>query len=83
MKLAYFASIRERIGLAGEDVSLPADIGTVADLIRWLEGRGDNYAQALKTPQLVRVALDHEHARHDAPLARVREVAFFPPMTGG
>ncbi len=83
MKLAYFASIRERIGLAGEDVVLPADIATVAELIRWLEGRGDNYAEALKTPQLVRVALDHEHARHDAPLAAVREVAFFPPMTGG
>lgn len=83
MKLAYFASIRERIGLAEEEVSLPADIGTVADLIGWLGGRGDNYAEALKTPQLVRVALDHEHAKHDAPLASVREVALFPPMTGG
>ncbi|UHD44432.1 molybdopterin converting factor subunit 1 [Aureimonas altamirensis] len=83
MKLAYFASIRERIGLAEEDVSVPAGIGTVADLIGWLESRGENYAQALKTPQLVRVALDHEHARHDASLASVREVAFFPPMTGG
>lgn len=83
MKLAYFASIRERIGVAGEDVSLPDGIDTVAKLIGWLESRGDNYAEALKTPQLVRVALDHEHARHDAPLAAVREVAFFPPMTGG
>lgn len=83
MKLAYFASIRERIGVAEEDVTLPPDIGTVAELIGWLQKRGDHYAEALKTPQLVRVALDREHARHDAPLAAVGEVALFPPMTGG
>ncbi|WP_062226210.1 molybdopterin converting factor subunit 1 [Aureimonas frigidaquae] len=83
MKLAYFASIRETIGLGDEDVALPAGVQTVDDLIRWLKTRGDNYADALHPPERVRVALDQEHAGQDAPLQGVTEVAFFPPMTGG
>jgi len=83
MKLIYFAWVRERIGKSGEDVELPAGIETVADLLRWLKARGDGYELALQHPQVIRVAIDHEHVGHDERLAGAREVALFPPMTGG
>lgn len=83
MKLIYFAWVRERIGLAQEEVEPPSDARTVADLVRWLGTRGDGYAHAFENPALVRAAIDRRHARPDTPLAGVGEVAFFPPMTGG
>ncbi|KAA0970224.1 molybdopterin converting factor subunit 1 [Aureimonas fodinaquatilis] len=83
MKLAYFASIRERIGVAEETVSLPAGVTTVSDLLRWLECRGDNYYHALQPGELVRVAIDHQHVQQDTPIAGATEIGFFPPMTGG
>mgnify|MGYP001043690095 FL=1 len=83
MKLIYFAWVRERIGAAEETVELPASVETVADLLRWLRGRGESYDHALAEPDAIRVALDQDHAEHDASLAGVREVALFPPMTGG
>jgi molybdopterin synthase sulfur carrier subunit len=83
MKIVYFAWIRERIGLDEEEVALPAGIVTVSDFLHWLKGRGDNYAGALQAPETVRVALDQEHAEHSEPLGDCREVAVFPPMTGG
>ncbi|MEE2952135.1 molybdopterin synthase subunit MoaD [Fulvimarina manganoxydans] len=83
MKLAYFAWVRERIGLAEEEVVLPAGVGTVGDLIAWLKGRGENYAHAFESPETIRVAIDQEHVDHSEPLAGAKEVALFPPMTGG
>lgn len=83
MKIVYFAWIRERIGIDGEEVALPAGVVTVSDLLGWLRGRGDNYMAALQAPEIVRVALDQEHAEHSEPLGSCREVAIFPPMTGG
>lgn len=83
MKLAYFAWVRERIGVSDEEVDLPADIVTVADLLAWLKGRGDTYAAALQSPEFIRVAIDQEHADHSEPVAGAREIALFPPMTGG
>ena len=83
MKLVYFAWVRERIGLAEEEVSPPAHVATVADLLDWLKTRGDNYENALPSPEIIRVALDREHAAHDDPIGSAREVAIFPPMTGG
>lgn len=83
MKLVYFAWIRERIGISEETVALPAGIVTVSDLLHWLKGRGDNYDAALQAPEIVRVALDQEHCDHSDPIGNVREIAFFPPMTGG
>ena len=82
-KLVYFAWVRERIGKSSEDVALPADVQTVADLLRWLQGRGDEYAFALRHPDVIRVAINQEHSRHDEPIAGAREIALFPPMTGG
>ena len=83
MKLLYFAWIRERIGRTDEELDPPADIATVGDLVGWLSGRGPEYALALAEPRAIRVALDKVHADRSASIAGVREVALFPPMTGG
>ena len=83
MKLLYFAWVRERIGLKEEEVELPASVATVADLIAWLKGRGPEYEHALAEPRAIRVALDHVHSGRDARIADAREIALFPPMTGG
>jgi molybdopterin synthase sulfur carrier subunit len=83
LKIRYFAWVRERVGLAEEEVELPAEVASVADLMSWLAGRDEGYAAAFSEPGIIRAALDHDHAEHDAPLGPVREVAFFPPMTGG
>ncbi|MEL7106935.1 MAG: molybdopterin converting factor subunit 1 [Pseudomonadota bacterium] len=77
----YFAWLRERIGLAGEKVETRA--ATVADLVDELRAREERYAMAFEDVSAVRVALDQELADFSAPLDGVREVAFFPPMTGG
>ena len=83
LKLVYFAWVRERVGRTDENVEVPQGVETVADLIRWLKGRGEEYAYAFENEGVVRAAIDHAHAKPDAPLAGAREIAFFPPMTGG
>jgi molybdopterin synthase sulfur carrier subunit len=77
----YFAWVRERIGLPRERVETGA--ATVAELVAELAAREDRYAVAFSDLAALRVALDQELSDFDAPLAGVREVAFFPPMTGG
>ena len=83
MKLKYFAWVRERIGMAEETVEPPANVHTVADLIGWLSARGESYAHAFETPRVIRAAIDHAHVKPDAAISGAREIAFFPPMTGG
>lgn len=83
MKLVYFAWVRERVGVAEEVVDLPAEVKTVAGVIDWLKGRGENYAYAFEHGAFIRTALDRKHARQDAAIAGAGEIAFFPPMTGG
>lgn len=77
----YFAWVRERIGLPRERVETGA--ATVADLVEELRAREERYAAAFADLSSLRVALDQELASFDASLAGVREIAFFPPMTGG
>ncbi|KIC31706.1 molybdopterin converting factor subunit 1 [Leisingera sp. ANG-S5] len=81
MDVLYFAWVRERIGLPRERVETSAV--TVADLVEELRAREDRYAAAFADLSALRVALDQELSEFDAPLDGVREVAFFPPMTGG
>ena len=81
IEVLYFAWLRERIGLPREKVATSA--ATVADLVAELAAREDRYALAFSDLRAVRVAVDQRLAGFDAPLAGVREVAFFPPMTGG
>ena len=83
MKLLYFAWVRERIGLKEEDLDPPGDVATAGELLDWLKGRGPEYEHALAEPKAIRIALDRVHAGREAPIAGVREVALFPPMTGG
>ncbi len=81
MDVLYFAWVRERIGLPRETIETGA--ATVSDLVNELSAREDRYAAAFADLAALRVALDQELSDFDAPLAGVREVAFFPPMTGG
>ena len=81
MDVLYFAWVRERIGVPKERVE--TDAVTVAELVAELSAREDRYAAAFADLSALRVALDQELAEFDAPLSGVREVAFFPPMTGG
>jgi molybdopterin synthase sulfur carrier subunit len=83
MKVRYFAWVRERVGQAEEDIDLPPGVENVADLIGWLSQRDEGYAAAFAEPTVIRAALDREHVEHDTVLTGAREVAFFPPMTGG
>jgi molybdopterin synthase sulfur carrier subunit len=77
----YFAWVRERIGLPREQIETQA--ATVNDLVAELRTREPRYEAAFADLSALRVALDQELAAFDSPLAGVREVAFFPPMTGG
>jgi len=77
----YFAWVRERIGVPREQVA--TDAATVADLIEELKTREERYALAFSDLRALRVAVDQELTDFDASLAGAREVAFFPPMTGG
>ncbi len=81
VNVLYFAWVRERIGKPAEQVE--TDAATVADLVEQLKAREDRYAAAFADLSALRVAVDQELADFDAPLQGVREVAFFPPMTGG
>jgi sulfur-carrier protein len=81
--LKYFAWVRERVGHAEERAMLPAQVATVRDVIAWLKQRGDNYAAAFEREDIIRAAIDHTHAPHEARLNGAREIAFFPPVTGG
>jgi molybdopterin synthase sulfur carrier subunit len=83
LKLVYFAWVRERVGRTEEMAEVPGDVSTVGDLVAWLKGRGEEYAHAFENEGVVRAAIDHVHVKPDAALAGAREVAFFPPMTGG
>jgi molybdopterin synthase sulfur carrier subunit len=83
VKLLYFAWVRERLGKGEEVVEPPAGVATVADLMTWLAGRGEEYAFAFENPKVVRAAIDRTHVKADATIEGAREVAFFPPMTGG
>ena len=83
MKLLYFAWVRERVGKPDEEVELPASVRTVGDLVAWLQGRGEEYAYAFENANVIRAAIDRNHVKPDAAIAGAREIAFFPPMTGG
>lgn len=83
MKAVYFAWVRERIGKAEEEIAPPESVTTVGELVQWLAGRGEEYAYAFENPEIVRAAIDQTHVKPAAPIAGAREIAFFPPMTGG
>ena len=83
VKLLYFAWVREKTGLGEETVDLPADVRTVADLMNWLKGRGPEFEAAFEKSEVIRAAVDQTHVAHNASVSEAREIAFFPPVTGG
>ena len=83
MKLLYFAWVREKVGRAAEEIELPAGITTVSDVVGWLRSRAPEYDEAFARPELVRAAVDKVHVKPSATVAGAREIAFFPPVTGG
>jgi molybdopterin synthase sulfur carrier subunit len=83
MRLLYFAWVKEKAGIAAEEIAVPEDVATVAELIVWLKARGPEFANAFARSEVIRAAIDQTHVRHDARIAGAREIAFFPPVTGG
>jgi molybdopterin synthase sulfur carrier subunit len=83
MRLLYFAWVKEKAGVAAEEIELPEGVATVAELIAWLKTRGPEFENAFARSEVIRAAIDKSHVRHDASIAGAREIAFFPPVTGG
>lgn len=83
VRILYFSWIRERVGMGDETVGLPENVKTVMELLLWLQSRNEQFAAALEFPEIIRVALDQEHADHNEQIGTPREIALFPPMTGG
>jgi molybdopterin synthase sulfur carrier subunit len=83
VKLLYFAWVREKAGRAEETVELPEGVTTVADLMAWQQTRDPQMAAAFERMNVIRAAIDQQHAPHTAAIAGAREIAFFPPVTGG
>jgi len=83
MRVKYFAWVRERIGKPEEEIDPPASVRTIGDLMSWLSARGEEYAYAFENAKVIRAAIDKTHVKPDATITGAREVAFFPPMTGG
>jgi molybdopterin synthase sulfur carrier subunit len=83
MKILYFAWMREKIGLGEEELTPPDFVQTVQQMADWLRGRSPGHAAAFAHAKLVRCAIDQEFVKTDAVLGAAREIAFFPPVTGG
>jgi molybdopterin synthase sulfur carrier subunit len=83
MRVLYFAWVKEKAGIAAEEIDPPKSVTTIAELIVWLKARGPEFANAFARSEVIRAAIDRIHVRHDAKIVGAREIAFFPPVTGG
>lgn len=83
MTVMYFAWVKEKVGLSEEQVNPPSSVTTVSDLMDWLGSRSPGHAAAFANRKMIKAAIDQAHVRGDAHLNDAKEVAFFPPVTGG
>jgi molybdopterin synthase sulfur carrier subunit len=83
IRMLYFAWVRERIGVGEETVDPPASVSDVGALVAWLATRNEAHAAAFSDPARLRAAVDQAFVALDAPIAGAREIAIFPPVTGG
>jgi molybdopterin synthase sulfur carrier subunit len=81
--LLYFAWVREMVGTDSETITLPTELSTVAALLDWLATRSPGHAAALADRSRIRIAVDQAFATAATPLNNPREIAIFPPVTGG
>ncbi len=81
--MLYFAWVRERIGRGSETVDPPGDVATVDALVDWLAAGSDAHAAAFADRSRLRAAIDQIFVALDAPIGGAREIAIFPPVTGG
>jgi molybdopterin synthase sulfur carrier subunit len=83
VNILYFAWVKEKVGVGEERVEPPAEVRTVSDLMGWLAKRSEGHASAFAERRMIKVAVDQTHVDNASPIAGAREVAFFPPVTGG
>lgn len=83
MKILYFAWVRQKAGVAQEEIDIPDTVATVGELIDWMRSRDPRFEQAFEDIRAIRAAVDQVHAQLDTPIADAGEIAFFPPVTGG
>lgn len=84
MKLVYFSWIRERLDMGDEEISLPENVNTLGELTAWMKTRGEEFGVVFEHDSVVRIAIDQEHIDDMSTLiSGAKEIAFFPPMTGG
>ncbi|MBI1261126.1 MAG: molybdopterin converting factor subunit 1 [Rhizobiales bacterium] len=83
MKVLYFGSLRDMVGVSEEDIDLPEGLSDLHSLIVWMRSRNDDFAAAFESLVFLRAAIDQEHAPFEASIIGAREIAFFPPVTGG
>ncbi|MCJ7598454.1 MAG: molybdopterin converting factor subunit 1 [Methyloceanibacter sp.] len=83
MRLLYFAWVREKTGIGEEDVALPHDVTTIAELMAWQKTRGPEFAHAFERSEIIRASIDRTHVKPSAAIGAAQEIAFFPPVTGG
>lgn len=83
VQIVYFAWVREAVGTDSEQITLPAEATTVAALLDWFATRSPGHAEALADRSRIHVAVDQKFAQPDTPITGAREIAIFPPVTGG
>ncbi|RDD62413.1 molybdopterin converting factor subunit 1 [Ferruginivarius sediminum] len=83
MKVLYFAWLKTKTGVGEEELSPPAGVATVAQLLDWLEARSPGHGEALADRHAIRIAVNQEYARPGDPVKAGDEIALFPPVTGG
>jgi sulfur-carrier protein len=82
-KILYFAWVRERVGAGEEQIELPSDVATLGGLADWLASRSEGHRAAFADRTKLRGAIDQNFAEWQASVAGAKEIAFFPPVTGG
>jgi molybdopterin synthase sulfur carrier subunit len=83
VRILYFAWVREKTGKSDETVDIPTEVKTVAQLVDWLKTRGPEYEEAFARSEVIRAAVNQVHVPRETSLGEAREIAFFPPVTGG
>jgi molybdopterin synthase sulfur carrier subunit len=83
VKVLYFAWVKEKVGVGEEDITPPADVATIEQLMTWLANRSPSHKAAFADKRSIKAAVDQVHVPLHTRIMGAREIAFFPPVTGG